>query len=152
MPGFTETMAILDFLNITAAIVSGGLNHLAHRIAKIGHIQHVFANGLAVDDNGYLTGEGILQVKLRQKDEIVKYLTAHLGIESKKIAAIGNGEIDIPMFEVSGLGIGFNPQDERLIECADVVIHNKNLTEVVQYICDFESLPVDLKGKCVCSK
>ena len=40
MPGFTETMAILDFLNITAAIVSGGLNHLAHRIAKIGHIPH----------------------------------------------------------------------------------------------------------------
>jgi phosphoserine phosphatase len=134
MSGFSKTMDHLKNHNIRTAIVSAGLEQLASRIAKLGGIKYVFANGLETDGDGYLTGEGILRVKLRDKGSVVRNLIDELRLEPDQVAAVGNGEIDIPMFQETGLGIAFNPHDEKVIQNADVVIQDKNLTKILKYL------------------
>lgn len=148
MPGFEATMKTLRHLNIQTAIVSAGLEQLANRVGNLGGIDHILANGLETDKDGFLTGEGILRVTLRDKGEIVRQLISKLDLDPNAIAAIGNGEIDIQMFDESGLGIAFNPHDERIKESADVVIINKNLTEILKYICKIDHLPDELMTEC----
>jgi phosphoserine phosphatase len=134
MPGFESLISGLRAKSIGSAIISAGLDVLANRVANLGEIQHVFANGLKTDDNGYLTGEGILNVKLRDKGEVVKSLISKFGIKKENIAAVGNGEVDIPMFKECGFSIAFNPHDENIIENADVVIKKKDLNEILKFI------------------
>ena len=145
MPGFYHTMKCLRYLNIDIAIVSAGLELLADRIAKLGRIKHVIANTLETDARGFLTGEGILRVGLKAKGEAVEELLARHGLEPGSAAAVGNGAIDIPMFNASGLGIAFNPHDQQIVESADVVIYKKDLTEILKYVCDMGSLPKSLR-------
>ena len=136
MPGFSETMNTLDGRGIERAIISAGLDNLASRVAKLGGVQYVLANGLELDDNGYLTGKGILRVKLRNKGLVVKDLISKLDLDPNSVAAIGNGEIDIPMFRATGLGIAFNPHDNKIRNSADIVIEEKNLTKILKYMCE----------------
>ncbi len=145
MHGFYETMKCLRFLGIQTAIVSAGLENLALRVAKLGRIDHVLANALEIDEDGYLTGEGLLRVGLKGKGKAMTELLEEAGIEPKSVAAVGNGDIDIPMFKVSSLGIAFDPLDEQIREDADVVIINKDLTEILPYICDLDSLPNSIR-------
>ena len=144
MPGFDKTMKVLKYLGIQIAIVSSGLEPLAQRVGSMCGITHVLANGLETNEEGFLTGEGILKVKLRAKGEPVKRLITTLGVESASTVAVGNGETDIPMFEASGLGIAFNPLNDHLAQNADIVIYEKNLVEILRYICDLDALPSEL--------
>lgn len=148
MHGFKTMMVALKHLGIGTAIVSAGLQQLANRIGELGGIEHIMANGLELDKDGYLTGEGILHVSLKAKGEIVRRLISQLGLNAKTIAAVGNGNIDIQMFQESALGIAFNPHDQEIVDSADVVIYNKNLKEILNHICLSDDLPDDLKAEC----
>jgi len=150
MPGFHDTFKILKFLGIQVAIVSSGLNPLAERVSALAGIppEYVLANGLETDENGYLTGEGILRVKLRAKGEPVHQLMAQLGFSRAETVAVGNGVTDIPMLKASGLGIAFNPLDDNVTQNANVVIFEKNLIEILKHICDVDGLPSHLREKC----
>jgi phosphoserine phosphatase len=147
-PGFSETMEVLKYLGLEVAIVSSGLEPLAKRVGDLGGMSHVLANGLETDDLGNLTGNGVLGVSLRAKGEPVERLVNELGFDKNETVAVGNGETDIPMLDASGLGIAFNPINERLIQHADVTIFNKNLRGILKHLCDLEKLPEGLKSKC----
>jgi phosphoserine phosphatase len=121
---------------------------LAQRVGRLGGITHILANGLRTDKNGYLTGEGILKVKLRAKGKPVEQLVTSMGVEPESTIAVGNGETDIPMFHASGLGIAFNPIDDQPAQNADVVIYKKNLTEILKHVCEVDELPLDLRAEC----
>jgi phosphoserine phosphatase len=148
MPGFELTIKALNYLDIQIAIVSSGLDPLAQRVGRLGGITHILANGLRTDKNGYLTGEGILKVKLRAKGKPVEQLVTSMGVEPESTIAVGNGETDIPMFHASGLGIAFNPIDDQPAQNADVVIYKKNLTEILKHVCEVDELPLDLRAEC----
>ncbi len=134
MPGFEELINGLREKKIDSAIISAGLGLVAERIAKLGDIKQVFANGLETDEEGYLTGEGILNVKLGDKGEVVRELISKFGLKKDSMAAVGNGEVDIPMFKECGLSIAFNPHDENIINCADIIIEKKDLKEILRYL------------------
>jgi phosphoserine phosphatase len=142
MPGFETIMNTLTHLGIGVAIVSSGLEPLANRVGRIGRIPNILANGLKTDEEGYLTGEGILKVELRSKGQPVEQLISSLGYSKEATVAVGNGATDIPMFKACGMGIAFNPIDTRPVEDADYVIYNKDLTEILKHICDIDSLIV----------
>jgi phosphoserine phosphatase len=52
-------------------------------------------------------------------------------------AAVGNSCFDIPMLEVCGLGIAFNPEDACIVQSADVVIEGKDLSRLIPAIKSF---------------
>ncbi len=134
MHGAKECISYLKKRNVKTAIVSAGLNVLAEKVGSELGIDYVYSNGINVDENGFLTHEGIVGVKLKAKDETVKKLAEKTGINKASIVAVGNSCFDVPMFEVAGLGIAFNPDDECVKKYADVVISEKDLRLVYMFL------------------
>lgn len=131
MKGAKECITVLRDHDIKVAIVSAGLDILAERVAGELGIDIVFANGIKTDDQGYLTGEGLLEVKLMYKDEVVRRLSKQLRIPLKRIAAVGNSCFDSPMFETCGFGVAFDPKDDCVRKSADVVVEGKDLSKIL---------------------
>lgn len=134
MKGAKECISYLKNHNVKTAIVSAGLDILAKRVAKNLGIDYVYSNGVKTDKEGRLNGVGILEVRLMHKDETVNKLSKQLKIPLQKIASVGNSCFDIPMFEISGFSIAFNPEDDCIKEASDVIVKGKDLTEILPYI------------------
>jgi phosphoserine phosphatase len=137
MPGAETCIKTLRTHHVQTAIVSAGLDILAERVAAELGVGHVFANGVKTDDQGRLTGEGVLGVALMYKDRVVRKVAQQLQIPLENIVAVGNSCFDIPMFETSGLGIAFNPEDDCVRDAADVVVEGKDLRKILPHLDPF---------------
>jgi phosphoserine phosphatase len=135
--GAKECITVLKNNHIKTAIVSAGLDILADRIAHQLGIDYVRANGIKSDTDGRVTGEGILRVQLKYKNEAIKELTGKIGVPFNRCIAVGNSCFDIPMFEICGLGIAFNPEDECVKKAADIVVHGEDLSKILPYLKPF---------------
>lgn len=143
------------------AIVSGGVQATAHRIAakfptetpwrrrwggiekryaiEAGHGRDsrldVFTNGwlprLSGDEDGPLRVLGRYQVQMDGKGALVRMLQRRYGVDRTRTVAVGDSAGDIGMFEESGLPICFNPWDERPLPHAKVVIEERDLQHVI---------------------
>ena len=131
MKGAEGIIGFLRGHDVKTGIVSAGLDVLASRVARVLDIDFVYANGVKTDKNGFLTGEGRVDVRLMYKDDAVKRLSEDVGISLRDIAVVGNSCFDISMFEVSGLGIAFNPEDDCVRRAADFVVDGKDLNNLV---------------------
>ena len=89
------------------------------------------------DKEGYLNGKGILGVKLMYKDLAVKSFAKKNNIPLDRIISVGNSCFDIPMFEITGLSIAFNPGDECTKKAADILVEGKDLSEIILFIQDY---------------
>jgi len=134
MKGAKECIGFLKNHGVKTAIVSAGLNILARRVADETCIDYVFANGLKTDKNGFVTGQGILNVKLMYKEKTVEKLSKMSKVPLGRIAAVGNSCFDIPMFETCSLGVAFNPEDDCTRKAADYVVESRDLTEILPCI------------------
>jgi len=134
MKGVKKCIGFLNGHGVKTAIVSAGLDILARRVADETGIDHVFANGLKADKKGFVTGEGLLNVKLMYKEKTIEELSKISEISLGRIAAVGNSCFDIPMFETCGLGIAFNPEDDCVRKAADYVVEARDLTKILPCI------------------
>jgi len=134
MEGARECLGVLKQKRIATAIVSAGIDLLSNRIAQELGIDCVYANGIQVDTTGRLTGEGVLRVKLNQKDEVINTLSHQLRVPLEHIAAVGNSCFDAPMLDICGLGIAFNPSDECIRQRADIIVEEKDLRKLLPVI------------------
>ena len=131
MKGARELINALREEGTMTGIISGGIDLLARRVAQRLRMDFFVANGMEYGNDGNLTGEGILKVPLRDKASVVKGICAGNGFKMEDIAAVGDTYIDIPMMETSGFGIAFNPYDDRIIEAADAVVGEKDLSLLI---------------------
>jgi phosphoserine phosphatase len=134
LTGGEEFIRFLHDHHVQTAIVSAGLDILADKVAKQLNIDFVFANGIKTDDDGRLTGEGVVRVQLMHKERTVQKLAQQLEIPLENCAAIGNSCFDIPMFETCGIGIAFNPEDDCVRQSADTVVEGKNIEDLIPFI------------------
>jgi len=134
MSGADKLIEKLREYNIKTAIVSAGLDILANKVAgKLG-IDYVYANGIKIDSEGRLTGEGIVNVRLMYKDQVVDRISRELGIGFNEMIGIGNSCFDIPMLQKCGIGIAFNPEDKCIEKTADIIIREKNLESLISIL------------------
>jgi HAD superfamily phosphoserine phosphatase-like hydrolase len=119
---------------IRTAIVSAGLEPLTARVAQTCGIDINLSNGLVTDKDGFLTGEGIVRVPLGGKGAVVRALISELGLQRDECAAVGDRIWDSMMFDEVGTRIAFNPADGEVGDCADVVIHQKDLREILRHL------------------
>ena len=129
--GVKDCFSFLKEHHVQTAIVSAGLTILAEKVASDLGINYVFANEVKIDSDGRLTGEGVLHVELMHKDKNVKALAQKLHLPLEACAAVGNSCFDIPMLETCGLGIAFNPEDACVVQCADIVVDEKDLSRLI---------------------
>jgi phosphoserine phosphatase len=132
--GSVETVQALKEQGVITCIISGGIDLLADHIGEKYGVDRVMSNGLAADETGKLTGEGILRVKLRDKASALRQMLEEFNIAPERCAAIGNSWVDIPMFEVAKFGIAFNPIDGETITAADVTVESDDLRDVLRYL------------------
>jgi phosphoserine phosphatase len=137
MPGAGTLIAGLRARGVRTAIISGGIDLLAHRVARELGIDLALANGFRVDPEGRLTGEGIIRVPVKQKQEVLAGLQHQLGIAVADTASVGNSEIDVGMFRRSRVGIAFLPEDDDVRTAATHVVLAKDLGEVLTLLADF---------------
>jgi phosphoserine phosphatase len=131
MPGARPLLAALRGAHVTTAIVSGGIDVLARRVARELGIDVALANGFRVTAEGRLTGEGIIRVPIRDKEAVVRKLQDDLGIAPEETASVGNSEIDVGMFRRSAIGVAFLPEDDLVRKGATNVVEEKDLARLI---------------------
>ena len=133
--GIQETVAALHYNNIKCAICSGGILCAAKMIADEYGFDYYIADDLETDENGYLTGNGIKHVDLRNKGATAKEIMDRFGAKPERTITIGNSFGDVSMFEISGLSIAFNPLDMEITgAAADHVVVSKNISDILDVI------------------
>lgn len=133
MTGAKEVIKTLKNKGIKTAIISGGIDILANRIAKELKIDYILANGLEVDENDFLTGGGLIRVSILNKGKVLKNLLEKLGISFENCIVVGDSFIDVSMFEMCQ-GIAFNSRDESVKEKACVVVDGNDLRNILPYL------------------
>ncbi|HEY6238798.1 MAG TPA: HAD-IB family phosphatase, partial [Thermoplasmata archaeon] len=134
MPGAVELFAALKERRVTTAIVSGGIDVLARRIGRELGIDYVLSNGFRVESDGRLTGEGIVRVPIKGKEEVLRGVQAQLGFGPEETASVGNSDIDVGLFRRSRIGVAFLPEDAHVREHATAVVEEKDLRLVLPHL------------------
>jgi len=139
MPGARTLIDGLKGRGVRTAIVSGGIDLLARRIARELGIDLALANGFRVTADGVLTGEGIVRVPIHGKEQVLAHLQAQLGIPPEATASVGNSEIDVGLFRRSRVGIAFLPEDDEVRRGASAIVDERDLARVLEVLARFPS-------------
>jgi phosphoserine phosphatase len=109
--GAAAVVGALNDAGVTTAIFTGGFERgVEAALERAGvSVDAIVANRLPVED-GALTGgvEGDL-IEGTKDDALEKYADEH-GVAMADTVAVGDGANDLPMLEVAGLGVGFDPK------------------------------------------
>lgn len=141
VPGAHDLMKGLRARGVRTAIVSGGIDLLAHRIGRELGMDIVLANGFRVHPDGRLTGEGIVRVPIHRKEDVLADLQSQLAIDPAETASVGNSEIDVGLFRRSRVGVAFRPEDEIVERAATAVVRGPDIARVLDVLRDFPDDP-----------
>jgi len=130
-PNAKHVIKTLRERKLHVAIVTTGLDILANSVAMKLHIPNVIANGLVLDENGYLTNRVIFNVDLFEKHKAFNRLLKKVGIPMSQCIAVGDSKYDANFLKNAGLGIACK-RDRDLINAADVVI--TDLEELLNFV------------------
>lgn len=137
MPGAPALFHGLRSRGIRTAIVSGGLDVLARRVARELGIDVALANGVRVTADGRLTGEGIVRVPIHGKEGVLARLQEQLGVSPEETASVGNSEIDVGLFRRSRVSVAFRPEDAAVRAAASTVVTDHDLARVLDALVPF---------------
>lgn len=138
--GIQETVACLRDNGIRSVIISGGIDLAADMLVKEFGFDGFIADELCAYEDGRLTGEGKMNVDLRDKGVEVKRFIEMYGTTTERTVSVGNSFTDIPMFKNSGLSIAFNPTDPYTSDAADHTIVSENISDILDLILDDENM------------
>ncbi len=119
------TAGLLRSLNdagVTTAILTGGFERgVATALEDEGvAVDYIVSNELPIDD-GELTGDVEGPLIEGTKDTALESLAGDVGVSMSETVAVGDGANDLPMLEVAGLPIGFDPKPAVEPACEVVV-------------------------------
>jgi phosphoserine phosphatase len=121
-PGAAEVIDRLRAAGRDVAVLTGGFERgVEAALGRAGvAVDAVVANRLPVE-GGRLTGAVEGPLIEGTKDDALAVLTAVVGEDRPETIAVGDGANDLPMLEVAGLAIGFEPKPAVEPAC-DVVV------------------------------
>lgn len=126
-PGIKECMKFFGKKG-DVAIISGGIDILAKRIARFG-VKYVFANG--IEFRKEIPWKGIYRVPIKKKEEVLKDLMQILDLKREDVVVVGDTKYDGEMMRMAGAGIAFNP-DGEIERYADYVVKKRDLRELIK--------------------
>mgnify|MGYP006289673993 FL=1 len=106
----------------TVAIFTGGFERGVQRALEADDtaVDMIVSNRLPIAD-GELTGEVEGPLIEGTKDDQLEELAGELGVDMADTIAVGDGANDLPMLEVAGLAVGFEPKPAVEPTCDEVV-------------------------------
>lgn len=126
--GAADMIADLRQSGVSVAVITGSFERgvkTALRQAGI-TVDHVVANRLVLE-NEAVTGDVKGPLLDSGKDHILEELTITEGVDLGQAVAVGNGATDLPMLQVAGTAIGFNPEPIVEDHCNVVVTSVRKL-------------------------
>lgn len=130
--GAEATVTELRRMGLVPAIITGGFDVLAHRVARELGIYYVCCNRFRVT-HGLVTGVMEPVVTAEAKSMRLKALASWLGTTPSRCVAVGDGANDVAMMEAAGLSISFNGRPVARAH-ADVSIESRDLRDVLSHI------------------
>ncbi|QPV64874.1 phosphoserine phosphatase SerB [Halosimplex litoreum] len=132
-PGAADVIAALREAGVYVAILTGGFERgVAAALEKEGvEVDAIVANRLPVAD-GKLTGTVEGPLIEGTKDDALEVLTAVVGADRTDTIAVGDGANDLPMLQVAGLAVGFDPKPAVAPACDTIVETMAELQEVLE--------------------
>ena len=123
-PGAADVVAALREAGHHVAVLTGGFEGGVERAlsAEGVDVDTVVANRLPTR-NGKLTGEARGPLIEGTKDDALEELASEVGVEMADTVAVGDGANDLPMLEVAGLAVGYEPKPAVEPHC-DVVVES----------------------------
>jgi phosphoserine phosphatase len=120
--GAADVLAALDDADVHTAILTGGFDRgVAAALDSAGvEVDTIVANRLPVED-GELTGAVEGPLIEGTKDTALANLADDLDVALSETVAVGDGANDLPMLDVAGLSIGFEPKP-AVEDACDVVV------------------------------
>ncbi|WP_126663993.1 phosphoserine phosphatase SerB [Haloterrigena salifodinae] len=120
--GAADLIAELNDTGITTAILTGGFERgVAAALEREDvAVDHIVSNRLPMQD-GELTGAVEGPLIEGTKDDALEALADDVGVSLEDTVAVGDGANDLPMLEVAGLAVGFEPKPAVEPHC-DVVV------------------------------
>ena len=117
----------------TVAIFTGGFERGVQRALEADdtEVDRIVANRLPIED-GELTGEVEGPLIEGTKDDQLEELAGELGVDMSETVAVGDGANDLPMLEVAGLAVGFEPKPAVEPSCDEVVSTMLELGELLE--------------------
>ncbi len=129
-PGGRTLVATMRAHGAFTAIVSGGFTAFTGHVAETLGFESHEANRLLFED-GRLSGRVAEPVLGKTgKVEVLKRLSAELGIGLESVVAVGDGANDIPMLQLAGLGVAFRAKPVAR-EAARVRIEHGDLSALL---------------------
>ncbi|MDS0476271.1 phosphoserine phosphatase SerB [Natrinema sp. 1APR25-10V2] len=120
--GAADLIEELNEAGVTTAILTGGFERgVAAALEREGvSVDHIVSNRLPMQ-TGELTGAVEGPLIEGTKDDALADLADDVGVDLADTVAVGDGANDLPMLEVAGLAIGFEPKPAVEPHC-DVVV------------------------------
>ncbi|MEM1873024.1 MAG: HAD-IB family phosphatase [Acidilobaceae archaeon] len=107
-----EARPLFDWLRargVKTALVSGGIDLWVERVAEAVGADYWLANKLSFDKDGYLVPGGVPVVGV-WKDEAVRRIASHLGVDLSQVMFVGDSEWDAPAMRIVGYPVGYGPR------------------------------------------
>ena len=131
-PGSAEAIDALASAGHHVAILTGGFQRGVEKALDAADVavDTIVANRLPIR-NGKLTGNAEGPLIEGTKDDALEELAAEVGVEMADTVAIGDGANDLPMLEVAGLAVGYEPKPAVEPHCDIVVTSMAELRDVL---------------------
>ena len=146
--GAADLIAELNDAGVTTAILTGGFERgVAAALEREGvSVDHIVSNRLPMHDGDseatasdgtsgdrprVLTGAVEGPLVEGTKDDALEELADDVGVDLEETVAIGDGANDLPMLEVAGLSIGFDPKPAVEPHCEIVVTSMADARDVL---------------------
>lgn len=115
---------------IMTAIISSGLSLFANRAQETLGIKISKANKLVTDKQGNISGVEV-HVAFDNKDQVLKQIAQELNLPLSQCAAVGDSRNDIPMFQVVGFSIAFNPTHKDVGQAATMIVESEDAIDLL---------------------
>ena len=132
-PGAADVIEALREAGVFVAILTGGFERgVAAALETEGvEVDAIVANRLPVAD-GKLTGKVEGALIEGTKDDALEVLTATIGADRTDTIAVGDGANDLPMLQVAGLAVGFDPKPAVAPSCDTIVETMPELQNILE--------------------
>jgi len=132
-PGAADVIAALREAGVYVAILTGGFERgVAAALEAEGvEVDAIVANRLPVSE-GALTGTVEGPLIEGTKDDALEVLTAVVGEDRGDTIAVGDGANDLPMLQVAGLAVGFEPKPAVAPACDTIVESMAELQDLLE--------------------
>lgn len=136
MNGALETIDELKKKGLKLAVISGSVNIIPETlIPNFNQIfDDIFINKLHFDKDGNIVDVEVTDFDMDEKPVALRKIVKRENIKLEECVFIGDHLNDLKIIKEAGLGIAFDPKDDKLREVADVVIEKKDLREMLKYI------------------